>query len=171
MSQSWVHSTSKDHKASAARGVIVQVSPSEVPVGSGSGFPINMVADGYDYLLEAPGDLTGCILVHNDNVKQIAATLGANVAPLVSYDLITQHMVVFPGMSVQSAVNAATEGATIEVESGTFDQTPVQISTTVTLLGGQRGERQACPRPTAQANPSFRDWSSLGDTPSSTASN
>ena len=120
-------------------GVIVQVSPSEVPVGSGSEFPINMVADGYDYVLEAPGDLTGCILVHNDNVKQIAATLGANVAPLVSYDLITQHMVVFPGMSVQSAVNAATEGTTIEVESGTFDQTPVQISTTVTLLGANAG--------------------------------
>jgi len=121
-------------------GVIVQISPSEVPVGSGPGFPISMNAPGFDYLLEAPGgDLTGCILVHSDDVRQIAQTLGANIAPLVSYDMATQHMVVFPGMSVQSAVNAATDGATVIVEAGTYDDAPIMVSSNITLQGANAG--------------------------------
>lgn len=120
-------------------GVVIQVDPAVVPVGTGGGFPISMNAEGFDFLLEAPGDLTGCILVHEDNVRGIANTLGANVAPLVSYDLVTQHLVVFPGMSVQSAVDAATEGATIEVEAGSYDTAPIAIDKTVTILGANVG--------------------------------
>ena len=120
-------------------GVIVQIDPAEVPVGGSTGFPVVMDADGYDYLLEAPGDLTGCILVHSDDVRSIAATLGAQVTPLVSYDLVTQNMVVFPGMSVQSAVNAAEEATVIEVEVGSFDTAPIEINTSVTLVGPNAG--------------------------------
>ena len=127
-------------------GVVVQVSPAEIPVGSGAGFPISMNAAGYDYLLEAPGDLTGCILVHNEDVREIAETLAANVAPLVSYDMVTQHMVVFPGMSVQSALDAAVDGSTIEVEAGQFEGAPVTISGDVTLTGANAGIDASDPR-------------------------
>ena len=120
-------------------GIIVQVSPAVATVGSGFGFDISINAEGFDYLLEAPGDLTGCILVHEADVKEIAATLGANVAPLVSYDLATQHMIVFEGMSVQSAIDAADEGAVIEVKEGTYDSDVVEIDQTLTLLGANAG--------------------------------
>ncbi len=120
-------------------GVIVQIDPSELPVGGSAGFPVIMNADGFDYVLEAPGDLTGCILVHSDDVRAIAAALGAQVAPLVSYDLATQHMVVFPGMSVQSAVDAAEDAMTIEVEAGSYDTTPIEIGHSVTIVGANAG--------------------------------
>lgn len=120
-------------------GIIVQISPEELPVGAGSNFPINVNAQGFDYLLEAPGDLTGCILVHSDDVRAVAQTLGANVTPLVSYDLFTQNMAVFPGMSIQSALNVADDGTTIVVDPGTYDAVPLQVSGDVTLKGANAG--------------------------------
>ena len=120
-------------------GIIVQVSPEEVPVGAGAGFPISVNSTGFDYVLEAPGDLTGCILVHSEDVRAIAQTLGANVAPLVSYDLVTQNLVVFPGMSIQNALDAASDGDVIEVDPGSFDSTPLQIAGNVTLKGANAG--------------------------------
>lgn len=120
-------------------GLIVQVDPAQVPVGIGPGFPVSMNADGYDYLLEAPGELTGCILVHNDDVRAIAANLGANVSPLVAFDLVTQDLVVFPGMLVQSALDFAEDGDVIKVEAGAFDTAPLEISGDVTLMGPNAG--------------------------------
>ena len=121
-------------------GVIVQIDPQIVPVGTSGGFPISMGAEGFEYLLEAPGDdLTGCILVHNDNVKSIAATLGAEIQTLVSYSMINQDLVVFPGMSVQSAVNVAEDNATIKVEPGTYDAAPIEIDNTLQLIGANAG--------------------------------
>lgn len=121
-------------------GVIVQIDPQEVPVGLGAGFAISMAADGFEYLLEAPGDdLTGCILVHNDNVRSVAASLGAEIQTLVSYSMINQDMVVFPGMSVQSAVDIAEDNTTIKLEPGTFDEGPIEIGTSVNLVGANAG--------------------------------
>lgn len=120
-------------------GIVVQIDPAEVPVGIGAGFPISINVDGFEYLLEAPGDLTGCILVSAEDVRGIAATLGANVNPLVSYDMVTQDMVVFPGMSVQSALDAADDGTTIKVEAGTFDTAPLEINNSVTIVGANAG--------------------------------
>ncbi len=121
-------------------GVIVQIDPALVPVGSGSGFPISMTADGFEYLLEAPGDdLTGCILVHNDNVREVAANLGAEIQTLVSYSMVTQDMTVFPGMSVQSAVNVADDNTTIKLEPGTFDEGPIEVGASINLVGANAG--------------------------------
>ena len=121
-------------------GVVVQIDPVIAPVGIGTGFPISMNADGFNHVLEAPGDdLTGCILVHDDDVRSIAAALGAEIETLVSYSMITQQMIVFPGMSVQSAVNVADDNSTIKVEPGTFDTAPIEIGTSLNLIGANVG--------------------------------
>ena len=117
-------------------GVVVQLELDNNDVGIGGGYPISINAQGFAYSLEAPGgDLTGCILVHNDNVRTIAGALGAQIAPLVSYDLIDQNMVVFPGMSVQSAINAADENEIIKLETGFYDSTTISVDKTVHLIG------------------------------------
>lgn len=121
-------------------GVIVQVNPEIVPVGIGSSFPISMTAEGFEHLLEAPGDeLTGCILVHNDNVRSIAASLGAEIQSLVSYNMITQGMSVFPGMSVQSAVNVAGDSTIIKLEPGAYNEGPIEVGTSIQLMGPNAG--------------------------------
>lgn len=121
-------------------GVIIQIDPEEIPVGMGSGFPISMTAEGFEYLLEASGDdLTGCILVHNDNVRSIAASLGAEIQSLVSYSMISQDMAVFPGMSVQSAVDVAEDNTTIKLEPGAYDEGPITVGNSVHLVGANVG--------------------------------
>ena len=117
-------------------GVVVQLELDNNNVGIGGGFPISITADGFEYSLEAPGgDLTGCIVVHNDDVRAIAGALGAQIAPLVSYDLIDQNIVVFPGMLVQSAINAAEENDIIKLEPGVYDSTVISVDKTVHLIG------------------------------------
>ncbi|MCH1583351.1 MAG: hypothetical protein L7S63_09555 [Flavobacteriales bacterium] len=117
-------------------GIVVQLELENNNVGIGGGFPISINSDGYEYSLEAPGgDLTGCIVVHSDDVRNIAGALGAQVEPLVSYDLVDQNMVVFPGMLVQSAISAAQEGAIIQLETGVYDSSVISLDKTVHLIG------------------------------------
>ena len=120
-------------------GVVVQISTSVVPVGIGPGFPINISSEGFEQVIEAPGDLTGCILVHNDDIRQIAATLGGAISDLIAYDLVTQNGMVYPGMRIQPALDNADEGQTIQVDAGAFDTIPIVINSDVTLLGSNAG--------------------------------
>ena len=121
-------------------GVVVQVPIADVPVGIGPGFAISMNAPGYQYFLEADGeDLTGCILPHNDHIRTIAFALGAEIESLVSCDMTNQEIHVFPGMFVQSAVDAASENEVIKVEAGLADTSVIEVDHSLTLLGANAG--------------------------------
>lgn len=120
-------------------GIVVQVDATTLPLGIGPLFPLNIQADGFEQVLEAPGDQTGCIVVHNDDVRQIAATLGANISDLISYDLVTQDAMVYPGMRIQPALDAAVDGDVIHVEAGSYDTIPLVVDAGVSLLGANAG--------------------------------
>ena len=120
-------------------GVVIQIDPSLTPVGTGAGFAISVNADGYEQLIEAPGDLTGCILVHEDDIRGVANTLGGAISDLIAYDMVTQHRLVFPGMRIQAALDNADDGAIIEVDPGAFDTIPLVIDADVTLMGSNAG--------------------------------
>ena len=120
-------------------GIVVQVDASIVPSGIGPEFPININADGYEQVIEAPGDLSGCIIVHNEDIRQIAATLGGTITDLIAYDMVTQNGIVYPGMKIQPALDNADSGQTIEVEAGAFDSIPLVVTSDVTLLGANSG--------------------------------
>jgi hypothetical protein len=121
-------------------GIVVQVGSEIAPVGQGPEFAINIGADGFHHRLEAPGEsLTGCIIVHDDQIRQVAANLGAQITELVSYDMVGQNLEVFPGMFVQSAINMATDNQTIKIEAGTADSIPLNIDKSLTLLGANAG--------------------------------
>ena len=120
-------------------GVVVQINTDVVPVGIGPSFPININANGFDKMIEAPGDLTGCILVHNQDVRHIAQTLGGTITDLVAHDLSTADLLVYPGMKIQPALDIANAGQTIRVESGVYDTIPLTIGNQVTLIGNNAG--------------------------------
>ena len=120
-------------------GVVVQIDPEEVPVGIGPGFPIQVNATNFEQLVEAPGDLTGCILVSNDDIRGVAATLGGAITDLVAYDMITQNGIVYPGMKIQPALDNADPGQTIVVEAGAYDSIPLVVSSDITLMGSNAG--------------------------------
>lgn len=120
-------------------GIVVQVDATALPVGIGEEFALNIQADGFEQVIEAPGDLTGCIVVHNDDVRQIAATLGGNISDLISYDLNTQNGMVYPGMRIQPAIDAASAGDEIHIEAGQYDSIPLVIDEDITLLGANAG--------------------------------
>lgn len=120
-------------------GIVVQIDPEEVPVGIGPGFPIQVNANNFEQLVEAPGDLTGCILVSNDDVRGVAATLGGAITDLVAYDMVTQQGLVYPGMKIQPALDNAEPGQTIVVEAGVYDSIPLVVSSDVTLMGSNAG--------------------------------
>ena len=120
-------------------GIVVQLDASVIPAGIGPEFPININSDGFEQVIEAPGDLTGCIIVHNDDIRQIAATLGGTITDLIAFDMVTQNGIVYPGMKIQPALDNADPGQTIEVEAGAFDSIPLIVSSDVTLLGANSG--------------------------------
>lgn len=120
-------------------GIVVQIDPAILPVGIGPGFPLNIQAAGFEQVIEAPGDLTGCIVVHNDDVRQVAATLGGAISDLISFDLNTQQGMVYPGMRIQAAVDAASDGGVVHIEAGVYDTIPVVIDKDITLMGANSG--------------------------------
>ncbi len=120
-------------------GIVVQVDAATLPVGIGPEFALNIQADGFEQVIEAPGELTGCIVVHNDDVRQIAATLGGSISDFISFDLITQNGIVYPGMRIQPAIDAASPGDEIYIEAGQYDSIPLVIDTDVTLYGANAG--------------------------------
>ena len=120
-------------------GIVVQIDPTDIPVGIGPGYPINVSADGFEQLIEAPGDLTGCILVHEDDIRGVANTLGGAITDLIATDMLTQHSLVYPGMRIQPALDNAEDGDVIEVDAGVFDTIPLVVSSDVTILGSNAG--------------------------------
>lgn len=120
-------------------GIVVQVPTGQLSPGIGPGFALNISANGFKHLIEAPGDLSGCIVVHEDDVRGIASILGGNIQNLTSYDLFTQRSMVYPGMKVQAAVDQAEDGDIIEVVAGDFDSTAVVIDGNITLIGANAG--------------------------------
>lgn len=120
-------------------GVVIQINTDLVSVGIGPSFPINVNADGFDKMIEAPGDLTGCILVHNKDVRHIAQTLGGTITDLVARDLYTADLLVYPGMKIQPALDVATAGQTVWVDAGAYDTIPLAVGNDVTLIGNNAG--------------------------------
>ena len=120
-------------------GVVVQTNPSVTPVGIGPGFAINIAVSGYEQMIEAPGDLTGCILVHQDDIRDVANTLGGAITDLIAIDMATQHRIVYPGMRIQPAIDNSVDGSVIQVNAGTYDTIPLVISSDVTILGSNDG--------------------------------
>ena len=91
---------------------MVQIDATLTPV-EGPQFPIN-IAQGFDRLIEAPGDLTGCIVFTTN--AQTLLPLGGTITNLLAYDLIFSRGIAHQGMKIQPAIDYAEPGQTIEIQ-------------------------------------------------------
>ena len=126
-------------------GVIIQSDTTVIDPGIGLAFDIDMQAGLIHQLTGTTtydGDPLGYVLCTSENVAALSESLtnGLGVSDLLGRNLLTGEVEVWPGMSLQEAVNAAQEDDIIRVAlPGVYDSTIVNISKGMTILGPNEG--------------------------------
>ena len=126
-------------------GVVIQSDTTVIDPGIGANFDIDMQAGLVHQLTGTTtydGDPLGFVLCSPQNVSELSKSLSEDlgVADLRGKNLVSGETEVWPGMSLQVAVDAASEGELIRViNPGVYDTETVTVSKAMTILGPNAG--------------------------------
>ena len=126
-------------------GIVIQSDSTIVTPGFGAEYDIDMQGE-FVHKLTAVSDFDGAplgyLLCNTDNAPALSLALGSfpGVNQLVSRNVITNALEVWPGMLLQDAIDIAIPEETIRIMlPGTYDSARVDIDRPVTILGPNDG--------------------------------
>lgn len=126
-------------------GIIIQSDSTVIDPGIGLSFDIDMQAGLIHQLTGTTtydGNPLGFLLCKSDVVASLSSNLteGLGVSDLLGRNLLTGEVEIWPGMSLQEAVNAANDEDIIRVaQPGVYDTVSVSINKSITILGPNVG--------------------------------
>lgn len=126
-------------------GIIIQSDSTVVNPGIGIGFDLDMQAGLIHQLTGTTtydGNPLGYVLCKASSVGALSNNLTdlLGVTDLKGRNLLTGEIEVWPGMSLQEAINASGSDETIRVaQPGLYDTEPVTINKSITILGPNQG--------------------------------
>ena len=126
-------------------GISIQSDTTVVDPGVGLGFDLDMQAGLIHQLTGTTtydGNPLGYVLCRPENVAALSNNLTTvlGVTDLTGRNLITGEVEVWPGMSLQEAINASADEGTIRVaEPGLYDTEPITVNKSITILGPNEG--------------------------------
>ncbi|MCH1583352.1 MAG: hypothetical protein L7S63_09560 [Flavobacteriales bacterium] len=138
-------------------GIVVQQDTTLVEPGIGAGFDIDMQAGLIHQLTGSTsydGNPLGYLLCSTEDVAELSASLsqGLGIDDLLGKNLLSGEVEVWPGMSLQEAVNAADPEDVIRVaKPGVYDSLQITIGKSITILGPNQGLAADDPARTTEA--------------------
>ena len=138
-------------------GIVIQSDTTVIDPGIGFNFDIDMRAGLYHQLTGTTtydGDPLGYVLCAPDVVSDLSNALSETlgVADLLGKNLLSGELEVWPGMSLQTAIDAADPEDVIRVaQPGVYDTETVTISKAITILGPNQGLEADNPSRTTEA--------------------
>jgi len=138
-------------------GIIIQSDSTVVDPGIGLTFDIDMQAGLVHQLTGTTtydGNPLGYVLCKSSNVAALSDNLtnGLGVSDLLGRNLLSGEVEVWPGMSLQSAVDASDSDETIRVvQPGVYDSAPITIDKALNIIGPNEGLAADDPARTTEA--------------------
>lgn len=126
-------------------GIIVQSDTTVVNTGLGFAFDIDMQAGLIHQLTGTTtydGAPLGYVLCKSDKVAQLSQALALNlgITDLLGRNLMTGELEVWPGMTIQHAIDAAAPEDVVRVaRPGVYDSTLVTVDKSITIIGPNAG--------------------------------